>query len=203
MKPVKLGIVIDRNGDIRTNMRPNVPDDAFTDPMTSLADLSTDPANGCSGSDVLDPLLMQDDSGTQQYRIGTVSRAFTSGSKVTPNALSLRMILGGEAFGTLNGALIGMNTTIKISPDTNENIVVGGALLQMASLLNAPAGSRPSGVAFTDSAGRAAQWGNSFASFNRTFSVKNPNDAEAKALAKLTGGEISFELAPCYEIQSR
>ena len=203
VKPVKLGIVIDRNGDIRTNMRPNVPDDAFTDPMTSLADLSTDPADGCSGGDVLDPLLMQDDSGTQQYRIGTVSRAFTSGSKVTPNALSLRMILGDQAFGTLNGALIGMNTTIKTSPDSNDNIVVGGALLQMESLLNAAAGSRPSGVAFTDSAGKVAQWANSFASFNRTFSLKNPNDADAKAWAKLNGGEISLEAAPCYRILSK
>lgn len=202
LKSVKLGIAIDRNGDIRTNIRPNVPADIF-ETSTNEVDLSTDSITGCSGADVLDKLLMQDGHGTQQYRIGTVTRTFTNGSKVTPNTISLRMILGDKVFGTLDGALIGMNTTIKTSANGTDNVVVGGALVQMGSLLQASAGSRPTTVTFTDSAGQKVKWGNSFASFNRVYSNNVPADTESKELAKRSGGEISFELAPCYSVKAK
>lgn len=203
VKPVKLGIVIDRNGDIRTNIRPNVPVDIFSNTSSSVVDLSTDAANGCQ-SDVLQyPELMQDSSNTQQYRIGTVSRTFTSSYMLSPNSLSLRMILAGDAFGTLNGALIGMNTTIKTSTDTNESIVVGGALLKAGSLMDAAAGTKPASIVFADSEGKTVKWANSFASFNSTYNQNNTTDSESKELAKLAGGTITFDLAPCYTVKQK
>jgi len=202
LKPVKLGIVIDRNGDIRTNIRPNVPANIF-ETNANIVDLSTDSATGCSGADVLDKLLMKDAQGTQQYRVGTVTRTFTSGSRVTPNTISVRMILGEKVLGTLDGALIGMNTTIRTSTSGTDNVVVGGALVQMGSLLQASAGARPSTVTFTDSAGAKVKWGNSFASFNRIYNNSFPTDTESKELAKRSGGEITFELAPCYSVKSK
>ena len=203
IKSVKLGIVIDRNGDIRTNIRPNVPDDVFTNTASTIVDLSTDTATGCVGHDVLDPLLMKDHQGTQQYRIGTVSRTFLSSYTSNPNALSIRMILADQVFGTINGALIGMNTTIKTSADSGESIVIGGALVKVGNLLNTATGTKPSSIVFTDSSGKIVKWANSYASFNLTYSQKNPTDTEAKELAKLAGGEISLDPAPCYTVKTK
>lgn len=203
IKPVKLGVVIDRNGDIRTNIRPNVPANVFTETTSSMVDLSTDSATGCLGNDVLDPLLMKDDQGTQQYRIGTVSRTFLDSYTASPNALSIRMILADKAFGTINGALIGMNTTIKTSTNSSQSIVVGGALVKVGSLLNLSAGAKPSSLAFTDSSGKAVKWANSYASFNYTYSQENTTDTESKELAKLAGGEIRLDPAPCYTIKAK
>jgi hypothetical protein len=202
VKTVKLGIVIDRNGDIRTNIKPNVPANIF-DTAIGTVDLSTDDATGCRGQDVLNKYTMIDDQNTQQYRIGTVTRTFTKGSKVTPETISLRMILADKAFGTLNGALIGMNTTIQTSTDSSTSIVVGGALLQMANLLSASAGIKPSGVVMTDSANQKVRWANSFASFNGTYSNSVPTDTESKEIAKLAGGEITLDLAPCYTVKAK
>lgn len=64
---VKLGIVIDRHGDIRSNIKADATEN----------DLST-AAQGCSTADMLDPSTFKDASGVQQYRLGTVARAFTA-----------------------------------------------------------------------------------------------------------------------------
>ena len=203
IKTVKLGVVIDSNGDIRTNIRPNVPADVFSNTSSTIVDLSTDEATGCKSDTLAYPELMQDSNHTQQYRIGTVSRAFTSSYLASPNALSLRMILADAAFGTLNGALIGMNTTIRTSTDSSESVVVGGALLKVSSLINAPAGTKPASIGFLDSDGNPVKWGNSFASFNSIYNQSNTTDTESKELAKLAGGSISFEPAPCYKVQKK
>lgn len=200
VKTVKLGVVIDRNGDIRTNIKPGVPADVFTRPDSQIVDLSTG-QDGCKGRDVLDPLLMQDDQSVQQYRLGTTTRTFTPEGNINPNTISIRMILADPYFKTLDGALIGMNSSVKTSADTS--LVVGGALVQLENLVNANAGTRPSGVKLTDSDNKPVKWGNSLASFSYIYSLKNPDDTTAKEVAKLSGGEISLDLAECYKVKEK
>ena len=200
VKTVKLGVVIDRNGDIRTNIKPGVPVDVFTRPDSQIVDLSTG-QNGCQGRDVLDPLLMQDDQKVQQYRLGTTTRTFTHEGNINPNTISIRMIMADPYFKTLDGALIGMNSSVKTSADTS--LVVGGALVQLENLVNANAGTRPSGVELTDSDNKPVKWGNSLASFSYIYSLKNPDDTMAKEVAKLSGGEISLDLAECYKVKEK
>src|SRR5690606_40475085 len=117
-----------RNGDIRTNMKPTVPDQSST-----IIDMSTG-TNGCSGTDVLASDMI-DSNNVQQYRIGTTGRAFTS-SGMDGNKISIRMILADKVFQSLDGALIGMNSSIQTSPNSNESIVIGGALLNLNRLLD-------------------------------------------------------------------
>lgn len=200
VKTVKLGVVIDRNGDIRTNIKPGVPADVFTRPDSQIVDLST-AQNGCQGRDVLDPLLMEDDQNVQQYRLGTTTRTFTPEGNINPNTISIRMILADPYFKTLDGALIGMNSSVKTSADTS--LVVGGALVQLENLVNANTGTRPSGVKLTDSDNKPVKWGNSLASFSYIYSLKNPDDTTAKEVAKLSGGEITLDLAECYSVQKK
>lgn len=200
VKTVKLGVVIDRNGDIRTNIKPGVPADVFTRPDSQIVDLSTG-QDGCRGRDVLDPLLMQDDQKVQQYRLGTTTRTFTPEGKINPNTISIRMIMADPYFKTLDGALIGMDSRVKTSADTS--LVVGGALVQLENLVNANAGTRPSGVKLTDSDDEPVKWANSLASFSYAYSLKNPDDTTAKEVAKLSGGEISLDLAECYSVQKK
>src|SRR5699024_7636064 len=111
VKTVKLGIVIDRNGDIRTNMKPTVPD-----PSGTIIDMSTG-TDGSSGTHVLASDML-DSNNVQQYRIGTTGRACTS-SGMDGNKISIRMILADKVFQSLDGALIGMNSSIQTSPNAN------------------------------------------------------------------------------------
>lgn len=187
---VKLGIVIDRNGDIRTNMKPD-----FTE-----NDMSTDGVNGCSGEDIL-PNSFKDTNNVQQYRLGTIARTFTP-----EQSISMRMILAGAAFSKIDGALVGMNSTIKTSTEASaESIVVGGALLRLTNLLDPsiPTGTKPTAVSFTNSDNSAVKWGNSLASFQGIYNINNPSlvTENDKALAKLNGGTLELSLAPCYTVK--
>ncbi len=189
---VKLGIVIDRNGDIRTNMKPGYTEN----------DMSTDAVNGCSGEDIL-PGSFKDINGVQQYRLGTIARTFTP-----EQSISMRMILAGETFAKIDGALVGMNSTIKTSSDSSsESIVVGGALLRLTNLLDpsVPTGTRPSTVSFTNSDNTAVKWGNTLASFQGIYNINNPSlvTANDTALAKLNGGTVEMSLAPCYTVKTK
>ncbi|ANF81135.1 hypothetical protein A3K93_02310 [Acinetobacter sp. NCu2D-2] len=183
-------VVIDENGDIRTNYKP---------------------ASAASECDVdFNPETLVSTYGSQtveQFPIGTVSRAFVGGStpQTTDNSISLRMILGNKKFGNLDGALIGMNTTIQASTSTTDAIVVGGALLKLDTLLRAAANSTPSSdaVPLIDSAGKTVRWANSFASFNKVYSTQKPDDTNAKDIAKRAGGEVKFKLASCYRIKQK
>ncbi len=68
--------------------------------MQSSSNFATDPVNGCQGDVLADTLL--DHQGIQQYRLGTLGRAF-----VADKAVSMRLILANEKFGNINGALVG------------------------------------------------------------------------------------------------
>ena len=202
IKSVKLGVVIDRNGDIRTNIPEGVAANALTKPLADV-DLSTS-ADGCNSTnadgDVLDKFLMKDQKQVQQYRIGTVSRTFTKIGGVNPNTISIRMILADQFFGILDGALIGMNSSVKTSDNTS--MTVGGALVQLEKLVAADAGTRPA-ISLTDSDNQKVKWANSLASFTNVYSKQNDSDAEAKEIAKLSGGEISISLAQCYSVKKK
>ncbi len=120
VNPITLGIVIDSNGDVRTNMQ-------------SSSNFATDPVNGCQG-DVLASTLL-DHQGIQQYRLGTLGRAF-----VADKAVSMRLILANEKFGNINGALVGVDSRIQSSPDSRDSIVIGGALLNLSNVLDTNVG---------------------------------------------------------------
>jgi len=178
---LKLGIVIDEKGDIRTNMK-----SAATD-----TDMSTGSCSTTVGSN------LQDINGVQQYRLGTTSRAF-----IDDRAISIRMILGDEALKSVNGALVGVNSTIQISA-TGEKIVVGGALVHLQNLLNASTGGTGR-ITFTDSAGSAVKWANSYASFQKVYNANNTDETtDDTALAKLSGGTLEMSLAPCYSVKAK
>ena len=178
---LKLGIVIDEKGDIRTNMKP-----AATD-----TDMSTGSCDTTVGSN------LKDSNGVQQYRLGTTSRAF-----IDDRAISIRMILGDEALKSVNGALIGVNSTIQISA-TGEKIVVGGALVHLQNLLNASTGGTGR-ITFTDSAGGVVKWANSYASFQKVYNANNTDETtDDTALAKLSGGTLEMSLAPCYSVKAK
>ena len=113
------------------------------------------------------------------------------------------MILGHDKFAKINGALVGMNSTINTSSNSSiPDVVVGGALLDVASLLDPTLTSGQARVAFTDSVKQPVRWGNSLASFQHVYNLANDSAASDadKALATLAGGTLDFALAPCYSI---
>ncbi|MEG2430355.1 MAG: hypothetical protein RSB25_01705, partial [Acinetobacter sp.] len=183
VSPITLGIVIDSNGDVRTNMQ-------------SSSNFATDPVNGCQG-DVLAATLL-DHQGIQQYRLGTLGRAF-----VADKAVSMRLILANEKFGNINGALVGVDSRIQSSPDSRDSIVIGGALLNLSNVLDTNVGQNGR-VTFLNSAGDGVQWANTYASFQKVYNNNNEGETPADiSLAKLNGGSVEFKLADCYQVKAK
>ncbi len=177
---VVLGIVIDEKGNIRTNMKSD-----------STGDMST---ASCDNSKFNSSTYVND--GVQQYRIGMVSRAFTN-----DKTLSLRMVLANAKLGNINGALVGMNTNIKTS-SSGDSIVIGGALLNVANLLNLNTGTAD--IAFKDSAVETVKWASTLASFQKVYNTNNQSlTPEDQQLARLSGGTLTFALAPCYTVKTK
>lgn len=182
VNPITLGIVIDSNGDVRTNMQ-------------SASNLATDPVAGCQG-DVLGSNLLI--NGVQQYRLGTLGRAF-----VADKAVSMRLILANEKFGNLNGALVGLDSRIQSSTDPKDSIVIGGALLNLSNVLNSNVG-QTGRVTFLNSVGEEVQWANTYASFQKVYNNNNKDLTPADTqLAKLNGGSVEFKLADCYQVKAK
>src|SRR5690606_683457 len=181
--PVTDVIVIDSNGNVRTNRH-------------SATQLSTDPVNGCTG-DVLASNLL-DERGVQQYRLGTLGRAFTQDKTV-----SMRLIFADPVFASLNGALIGLNSSIQGSSNSADLIVVGGALLNLNHVLSTPVG-QAGRVSFANSAGENVGWANTYASFQKIYNNNNTDESPAEIeVAKYSGGEVSFRLAECYQVKAK
>ena len=183
VSPITLGIVIDSNGDVRTNMQ-------------SSSNFATDPVNGCKGDVLADTLLDHQD--IQQYRLGTLGRAF-----VADKAVSMRLILANEKFGNINGALVGVDSRIQSSPDSRDTIVIGGALLNLSNVLDTNVGQNGR-VTFLNSAGDGVQWANTYASFQKVYNNNNEGETPADiSLAKLNGGSVEFKLADCYQVKAK
>ncbi|MEG1856715.1 MAG: hypothetical protein RR231_14600, partial [Acinetobacter sp.] len=187
---VVLGIVIDAKGNIRTNMKPEY----TQDDMGTAVDQELPAGNTACDSSEFDSSTYIDEYGVQQYRIGTVSRAFTN-----DKTLSLRMILGNANLGKIDGALVGMNSNITTS-SSGDSLVVGGALLNVSSLLNLSSGTAE--VAFKDSAVDTVKWANSLSSFQKVYNTNNQSHtSQDELIAKLSGGTLTFALAPCYSVK--
>lgn len=182
VSPITLGIVIDSNGDVRTNMQ-------------SENNLATDPITGCEG-DVLDNNLLL--NGVQQYRLGTLGRAF-----VRDKSVSMRLILANVKLGDLNGALVGVDSRIQSSPNSNDSIVIGGALLNLSNVLDTAAGQNGR-VTFLNSVGDGVQWANTYASFQKIYNNNNEDETpDDIGLAKRSGGSVEFKLADCYRVKAK
>lgn len=103
---IKLGIVLDEDGNIRTDIAPNA---TATDMSGQCAAISQSAAE------------YVDTNGVQQYRIGVLGA-----TDIDNKAVTLRMILANPKFHKLDGAVIGLNTKIEAVEGGNGQ-VVGGA----------------------------------------------------------------------------
>ncbi|MGC3820492.1 hypothetical protein [Acinetobacter sp. G11] len=187
---VVLGIVIDEKGNIRTNMKPG----STEDDMSTALDVELPSGKTACETTGFNSSTYIDQNGVQQYRIGTVSRAFTNDKNI-----SLRMVLANANLKKVDGALVGMNTNIKTS-STGESIVVGGALLNVTNLLNLTSGKAD--VTFKDSEVEEVKWASTLSSFQKVYNANNStHTSQDKEIAKLIGGTLTFALAPCYTVK--
>ena len=192
-----LGIVIDENGDIRTN-------------------LGTGGALSSNTCNDVDPTTYVDNgTGVQQYRIGTTGTAYINGN--TEKSITMRMILANPVFGSLDGALLGLNESLVITPTpvsstttsttvANSSVASGGLRLNLQRLINDQ--NTSSGVNITSWSGNTttqAAWVNLQAVYQTIFNngtTNKPTDAQ-KEIAKRTSGTLSVSLPACYAVKTK
>ena len=181
--PVDVGIVIDSNGNVRTNMQ-------------AANNLAMHQTQGCQG-DVLGTNMI-DSNGVQQYRLGTLGRTFVSDQTV-----SVRMIFAHPIFAKVNGALVGVDSRIETSANGQDSITIGGALLNLENVLASNVGDKGR-VSFVNSAAEGVKWANTYASFQQIYNATNTDETAADIeLAKLSGGSVEFSLAECYRVKAK
>ena len=189
---IKLGIVVDENGDIRTNIGANA----------SSTDLSS---SSCSE---VDPVSYIDKTtAVQQYRIGTTGAANYDNSD---KSLTLRMILSNPVFGNLDGALVGLNENLTFLPQTSDGTAPafnsGGVRMNLQNLIVDQSTAR--GINITGWDGQyttEAQWGNLHAISQSIFNSANKDKATQAQLdlAKRANGKINIELPSCYTLKTK
>lgn len=182
---VKLGIVIDENGDIRTDIGAN----ATTNDMSGNCGILTN--------------SMQDNFGVTQYRIGTTGAANFSASD---KSITIRMILNEARFGLLEGVLLGLNQGLAVSGETSSaQLSSGGVKINLNNLLDESANSRA--LSITDFNNNSANWANIYAAYQRVYNnISNVQPAPTTAqieLAKRTSGTLSIELPNCYSVKNK
>lgn len=194
-KTQTLGIVIDENGDIRTN-------------MTSATDLS---GTRCDGENFDKTTYRYSNSDVQQYRVGTTGTAYINGN--VEKSITLRMILANPVFGKIDGALLGLNETLVIAPSDgtdleNKTIASGGIRLNLQRLINEQ--NLSSGVNITSWNGDTttqATWLNLQAVYQAIYnSVEANKDKVTPAqteLAKRVSGTLSVSLPSCYTVKTK
>ncbi len=172
---IKLGIVLDEDGNIRTDIAPNA---TATDMSGQCASISQSAAE------------YVDTNGVQQYRIGVLGA-----TDIDNKAVTLRMILANPKFNKLDGAVIGLNTKIEAVEGGNGQ-VVGGARANIGNLVAA----NSTRITLSDFNGAAVKWSNIYHAQLATYVAQNPTlatDAD-KALVKAQGGVVSLDVAECY-----
>lgn len=189
---VKLGIVIDENGDIRTNIGRNA----------SVNDMSSSECTSVDTTTYLDKV-----TGVHQYRIGTSGAANFGDSD---KSLTIRMILANPAFGNIDGALIGLNEGLVLLPPSSDlessgRTSFGGVRLNLQNLI---AGNTAAGINITGWNGAVAtnaEWGNMYAMSQGIYNAANEGKATAEqtALAKRTNGVITIDLPDCYKVKTK
>ena len=191
-----LGIVIDENGDIRTN-------------MTSATDLS---GSRCDSENFEKTTYRYSNSDVQQYRVGTTGTAYINGN--VEKSITMRMILANPIFGSLDGVLLGLNETLVIAPtdgssvSSSNSVASGGIRLNLQRLINEQ--NTSSGVNITSWKGNEtipATWVNLQAVYQTVFNSVEANKAklteEQKTLAKRVSGTISVSLPSCYTVKTK
>ncbi len=179
--PVEVGIVIDQNGDIRSNRT-----------ATSLA------ASSCST--VNEELL--DSNGIQQYRIGTTG---ATNYTVTDKSITIRMILAHKDFGKLDGAIVGFNSNFATLPSNQSNsltvdVVTSGARINLKRLIDDGIHADALNISDWKSDTAIVKWDNLHAVSQRIYNLANASTAtpEQINLAKLDQGRIEqIKLLPC------
>ena len=187
--------MIDENGDIRTN-------------MTSATDLS---GTRCDSENFDKTTYRYNNSDVQQYRVGTTGTAYINGN--VEKSITLRMILANPIFGKLDGALLGLNETLVISPTDGSNlentaIASGGIRLNLQRLINEQ--NTSSGVNITSWNGDTttqATWLNLQAVYqaiyNNVEANKDKVTPDQTELAKRVSGTLAVSLPSCYTVKTK
>lgn len=182
-----VGIVIDENGDIRTNRS-----------ATALA------SNVCSS---VDANYVDTTTQVQQYRIGTTGAA---NSTDDDKSITIRMILANPIFGRLDGAIIGLNESFMYLPQDSSgsipSMTSGGVRLNLQNLV--VSNTTQNGINITGWNGATtteAQWVNMHAVSQSIYNAANDKaTTEQQDLAKRQQGAIEkVDLLPCYEIKTK
>ncbi|NHB59379.1 hypothetical protein G9F32_15380 [Acinetobacter sp. 194] len=183
IEPVQMSIVIDENGDIRTNRS-----------ATSLT------SNKCLAVNN----VMMDSDNVQQYRIGTTGAVNSSSND---KSITLRMILANPIFEKLDGVLVGLNYTDQVFSNEQVGFASDGVRLNLMNLIvdkNTTRGINISG--WDNNQTKVAQWGNVYASYQSVFNQENKNAVLSQQqidLAKRTSGTIEVSLPDCYEVKTK
>lgn len=183
--PIDLGIVIDENGNIRTDIKPEA--------------TATDMSGQCG---VVSNTSLIDNNGVQQYRIGT-----TGGTESATNdkSITVRMIFGVPELGNLNGIVAGLNSNIvqSTSQTGSQTLLVSGAKINVANLLQ----GQTSGANLTTYDNKTVSWLNPYAFYQQVYNnIKDispaPTEAE-KALGQRMAGTVTLRTANCYQIKTK
>lgn len=183
--PIDLGIVIDENGNIRTDIKPEA--------------TATDMSGQCG---VVSNTSLIDNNGVQQYRIGT-----TGGTESATNdkSITVRMIFAGPELGNLNGIVAGLNSNVvqSTSQTGSQTLLVSGAKINVANLLQ----GQTSGANLTTYDNKTVSWLNPYAFYQQVYNnIKDispaPTEAE-KALGQRMAGTVTLRTADCYQIKTK
>ncbi len=110
LAPVSLGIVIDENGDIRTDIKENSTPTDMKGVCGTVKSINTDGT-------------ITDSNDQIQYRIGTTGATlFSSNDK----SVSVRVILSNPNLGLINGAMFGLNLTQGTGAKVNVHNLLNG-----------------------------------------------------------------------------
>ncbi|ENX46523.1 hypothetical protein F886_01155 [Acinetobacter sp. NIPH 542] len=183
--PIDLGIVIDENGNIRTDIKPEA--------------TTTDMSGQCG---VVSNTSLIDNNGVQQYRIGT-----TGGTESATNdkSITVRMIFAVPELGNLNGIVAGLNSNVvqSTSQTGSQTLLVSGAKINVANLLQ----GQTSGANLTTYDNKTVSWLNPYAFYQQVYNnIKDispaPTEAE-KALGQRMAGTVTLRTADCYQIKTK
>lgn len=190
LKDVKLGIVIDEFGDIRTDIKKDATEIDMSGNCGIVADAS-----------VLKP---QDHYGVQQYRIGTVSAANYQPQQ-QDLAISPRIILAGQQYGLMDGTLLGVNSSL-IGTEGANVVNNNGVKINLYNLMMGT-GSNVSNINISNYTNGSAEWVNIYHSYKRLFinSMKDEYTPTAleKEQVKSIAGSVGIQLASCYQVKTK
>lgn len=186
---IKLGIMIDEYGNIRTDIKK---DATASDMSGNCAKTQSINADG----------TITDEYGEMQYRIGTTgATSFTATSK----SVSVRTILSNPKFGLLNGAMFGLN--VGLIYQSNDIKSIGGAKINVHNLLSDAPQKEITLTDFSEGS-NIVFWSNTYAYYQAAYinmydNLKDdternkyvkPTD-EDRVMAKRWTGPVTIQLA--------